>query len=202
MSDLEPVLSWDAILFGSEREAIAALVSVGAPHVAALSFSVPVDGVGQVGRVFGLVGNLLAQDPPSDETLLRILEPVLRADDNERVYKRLMSGKLEHTPVNKRMVRKLSGELIELGLHLPLGFKPMNFDFATRVSKWCKSANVGFEAFYSQRITATPASLELGRVFSLPVEGVASGTWAETIFDDMLDEDIGLFLEANFIDGR
>ena len=46
---------------------------------------------------------------------------------------------------------------------------------------------------------AKPETIELGRVFSLPVEGVASGTWAETIFDDMLDEDIGLFLEANYL---
>ena len=73
----------------------------------------------------------------------------------------------------------------------------MNFDFAALANKVHRQSPLPFVVFYSQQIAATAEGVTVSRLFSLPVEGHAQGTWAEPISDEMLDPDVGLILEAN-----
>jgi hypothetical protein len=38
-------------------------------------------------------------------------------------------------------------------------------------------------------------------VFSLPVRGSAHSTWQQPIFDEVLDGDVGMFVEADVLPG-
>jgi hypothetical protein len=76
----------------------------------------------------------------------------------------------------------------------------MNFDFGAVIEEEALAGSVTFQAFYSRAIDLSEAGqVRLKRVFSLPVRGSAHGTWQEPIFDEVLDGDVGMFLEANVV---
>jgi len=182
--------------------AVRALVAVGGVPVPDLSLQVQHPGLGTVHREFAYLGNLMAPGASvEDRSLLKRLSNMLESPDNERVLRKLEAGRIDYMPLNKRTVRKLVPELHEAGVHLPWAFRPMNFDFGARLEERSESKPFRFKVFYSQGvdISADGAQATVKRVFSLPVQGSAHGTFQEPIFDEMLDEDVGLFLEANWL---
>lgn len=92
------------------------------------------------------------------------------------------------------------GRVEQDGDHLPWAFKPMNFDLAAQVARVNRKANFPFRVFYSQNVTFSDLmEAQPGRVFSLPIHEDPRGTWDQTIYEHLLDEDVGLLLEANVI---
>ena len=184
----------------SVRQAHMALESVGGVVVPELDLTVDVPGLGSIKRVFAYLGNVVERgDMLPNPILLKRMAPLFESSDNERVAKKLEAGRLDFTPVNKRTARKVVPDLHEIGLHLPWAFRPMNFDFGARLEELSERRPFRFRVFYSQRVDFTPdgETATVQRVFSLPVQGSAHGTFQEPIFDEMLDEDVGLFIEAN-----
>jgi len=191
-------LSLDDVLHGNRAAAEAALRAVGGVVLPELSLEVDVPGVGTLERYFAFLGNTVGQVGLVDPRLHQRLAALLDSPDNERVLRKLQAGRLGFMPVNKRSARKLVADLHAVKLHLPWAFRPMNFDFGARLEELSERRPVAFSVFYSQGIDiGADGTIEVKRVFSLPVQGSAHGTFQEPIFDEMLDEDVGLFIEAN-----
>jgi len=187
-------------LHASVASAKTALESVGCDVVPALQIEVEVAPLGKLVRVFGVVGNLLERQALlQDDVLLRRVRSLLDSDDNDRIADRLLSGRLKFLPTNKRTATKLSLDLHERGLHLPWAFKPMNYDLGVKLEAFAKTRPFPFKVYYSRGIDVSDdgTTVTLKRVFSLPVLGAAHGTFQEPIYDDLLDEDVGLIVEAN-----
>jgi hypothetical protein len=184
--------------FATTADALGALRAVGARHAPALDLEVEHPDLGLVRRHFGVIGNLL-QDRPEDPVIARRWSPLVTAPDNETVLGRLARGLLEHAPMNKQTIVSLLPELHDRGLHLPFAFRPMNADLAARLRVADAARPFGFHAYYSQAFKLAPdgAALLPGRVFSQPVRGAGAGTFQEPISHDLLDEDVGLILEAD-----
>jgi hypothetical protein len=193
-------LSTESILHGSVSSARAALESVGCDVVGELQLEVDAGPLGKLVRVFGVVGNVVERRSLlRHDILYRRVSHLLESVDNERVAERLDSGRLKFLPMNKRTATKLSYDVHELGLHLPWAFRPMNFDLGVKLEAHAKARPFPFKVYYSRGIdiSADGSEVTLKRVFSLPVLGSAHGTFQEPIYDEMLDEDVGLILEAN-----
>ncbi len=188
----------DDVLHPSRAAAESALRSVGGVVVPELSLEVDVPGVGKLERHFAYLGNTVGQTGIPDDRLHQRMTSLLDSPDNERVMRKLQAGRLHYMPLNKRAARKLVDDLHAVGLHLPWAFRPMNFDFGARLEELSDTRPLPFDVFYSQGIDiAGDGAIDVKRVFSLPVKGSAHGTFQEPIFDEMLDEDVGLFMEAN-----
>jgi hypothetical protein len=189
-----------SMLFPRREAAVRALEAVGGVVVPELDLSLDVPGLGVIQRTFAYLGNVVEKaNFLENPVLYKRVASVLDSADNERVAKKLEQGRLDYMPVNKRTARKLVPDLHEVGLHLPWAFRPMNFDFGARLEELSERRPFRFRVFYSQRvdISADGETATVQRVFSLPVQGSAHGTFQEPIFDEMLDEDVGLFIEAN-----
>jgi hypothetical protein len=137
-----------------------------------------------------------------DNSVLYRIQRHLNSPENSRVLDQLEMGKLDYTPCNKRIVRRVISDLHEAGLHLPWAFKMMNFDFGMTMSKVQSAENCyGFAALYNHLIRMNDNSGEIvisfDRIFSLPINDISGGTWLETISEDLLDEDLALVMEAN-----
>lgn len=192
------ILSPDTFVHGTVDDAIYALRRLGADHEPRFDMHVEHEHFGSIKRIYGIFGNVLdKKDYVEDRVIVNRLLTLVDDVDNERIRKRLEGGNMHYTPVNKRALRYLSTDLESCGVHLPWTWRPMNFDFAALASKVHRQSPLPFVVFYSQQITTTPAGVSVSRIFSLPVEGHAQGTWAEPISDEMLDPDVGLILEAN-----
>ncbi|MEZ4319051.1 MAG: hypothetical protein R3F61_16165 [Myxococcota bacterium] len=194
MSHLSP----DQFLHANVRDAIEALRRVGADHEPRFDMTVDTPQLGSVRRVFGIFGNVFekkgyVEEPAIVDRLLQLVQD----PDNERIEQRLESGKMHYTPVNKRSARYIARDIESAGVHLPWTWRPMNFDFAALASQIHRQSPLPFIIFYSQQAQIAADGASLSRVFSLPVEGHAQGTWAEPISDEMLDPDVGLIIEAN-----
>lgn len=179
--------------------------------------------LGTIHRMFGVVTNLaderhqyqdnvisarghLSVDLPEEvasagqrfaEKLVRMLDD----PDNDRVAHKLRSGALAFMPSNKRVAMRLRRSLGDGGAHLPWGLQPLNLDLSMRVQRHC--SGFGFVVFYSRAAklpVGSPPVVELGRVFSTPFGVTGFGTWQEPISQSILDEDVGLLLEANWVE--
>jgi hypothetical protein len=195
---LVSIIAPDDFLHPSVDDAIQALRRLGADHEPRFDMHVEHEHFGTVKRVYGILGNVLdkkgyVDDPIIVERLLNLVND----PENERILRRLESGKMNYTPINKRALRYLATALEKSGVHLPWTWRPMNFDFAALASKIHRQSPLPFVVFHSQQVTTTAAGVSPTRIFSLPVEGHAQGTWAEPISDEMLDPDVGLILEAD-----
>lgn len=188
----------DEFIHASVDDAIYALRRLGVDHEPRFDMHVEHETLGAVKRVYGVLGNVLEKKGYVEDNLIvdRLMH-LVDDPDNDRVRKRLSEGKMAYTPVNKRALRSLSSALERSGVHLPWTWRPMNFDFAALVSKVHRQSPLPFVVFYSQQITPSAGGVSTGRIFSLPIEGHAQGTWAEPISDEILDPDVGLILEAN-----
>lgn len=194
---MNETLSLESVLHANEAAAQAALIAVGGVVVPELSLTVDVPGVGALRRHFAYLGNVVATPHLREPIVRRRIMSLLDSPDNERVLNKLESNRLDYMPLNKRAASKLASDLHRVGLHLPWAFRPMNFDFGARLEEFSDSQPLRFHVFYSQGIDIDAAQVVVKRVFSLPVKGSAHGTFQEPIFDEMLDEDVGLFMEAN-----
>ena len=66
------------------------------------------------------------------------------------------------------------------------------------VQKHC--GGYGFVIFYSEDAKFdNETGIKLGRVFTTPFGVEGFGTWQEPISQDILDPDVGLLLEANWL---
>jgi hypothetical protein len=196
-------LAFSKFLFDSDEAAIAALESVGGTVDRRLSMTATYPVVGSIKRHFAILGNASELDGavPNDTIMFRIRR-ALNSPENGRVREKLEEGRLDYTPCNKRLVRRVVGSMHEMGLHLPWAFKMMNFDFGMTISK-VQGVNscYGFSAFYNQLIRMSESEgevmIDFVRLFSLPINDIAGGTWLETISEEVLDEDLALVIEAN-----
>lgn len=188
----------DDFVHTTRQDALLALKRVGAKHDPRFDLVGSAEGIGEVQRVFGIFGNVVELEGyVEDSVVLDRMLPLVRDVDNERLYQKLQSGRVSYTPVNKRVVRKLADELMGSGVHLPWTWRPMNFDFAATAANVHRQSPLPFLVFYSQQANFSGGTVSLSRVFSLPIEGLAQGTWAEPIQDELLDPDVGLVIEAN-----
>ncbi len=166
-----------------------------------LDLVVDVPRLGRVERYFAILGNVFdARRRATDLSLVGPLLDLLDDPDNARVRERLHCGDLRYTPGNKHILLQLGAAVEQAGVHLPWAFKPMNFDLAAQVAKVNRKANFPFRVFYSQNVAFSDLMEAVpGRVFSLPIHEDPRGTWDQTIYEHLLDEDVGLLLEANVI---
>ena len=212
-----------SVLCVSEEAARVALELAGCTVEPGLAMTVAHPEGGTIHRVFGVLRNLVADDDITEEVPARgaigyvpvdlpdhvearglvfaeQLVGMLDHPDNDRTRERLYSGTLKYTPINKRVAMRLRKQLGDGGAHLPWGLKPLNLDLSVLVQRHC---NVyGFAVFYSRTaklLGGEEAMIELKRVFSTPFGVAGFGTWQEPIAQEILDEDVGLVLEANYL---
>ncbi len=190
-------VSVDDILHPSVDDAIHALRRIGVDPEPRFDIVVEHPDVGPIRRVYGVFGNVydkrsVIEEPVILDRLLALVED----PDNARIREKLEAGKMRYTPVNKRALRRIADAIIPHKVHLPWTWRPMNFDFAALANKVHRQSPLPFLVFYSQQVSFKGASIHTGRIFSLPVEGHAQGTWAEPIYDELLDPDVGLIIEA------
>ncbi|MCA9568225.1 MAG: hypothetical protein KC656_10295 [Myxococcales bacterium] len=191
-------VSADEILHSSVDDAIYALRRIGADPEPRFDITFEQPGFGKIRRVYGIFGNVLEKRGYVEEpVILDRLVTLVEDPDNKRIYEKLESGKMSYTPVNKRALRKIGDEILTHGVHLPWTWRPMNFDFAALANKVHRESPLPFIVFYSQQVMFNGSNANTSRIFSLPVEGNAQGTWAEPIYDELLDPDVGLIIEAN-----
>jgi hypothetical protein len=184
--------------YPSRQAAISRLAQAGFRHDPRLNLEVLHPVLGRVRRIFGTLGNVYAARERAEQPDLveRLVEKV-EEPANHAVRERLLAGEMAHTPVTKRLVMELLPEIRKAGLHLPWDFRPMNYDLAARLHELHEATPLPFLVFYSRSVRVlSEASVELGRVFSLPVVGTPQGTW-ESGRRDLLDADVGLILEVN-----
>lgn len=216
------------VLCADEETARQALEAVGCTVEPELAMEVEHPMLGTIHRVFGVVRNLVADEDVTEEVpasgpdvsgwapggldaavrdrghafLERIVE-MLSHPDNDLVRERLERGSLKYMPGNKRVGTTMRRALGDGGAHLPWGLQPLNLDLSMKVQRHCRA--YGFVVFYSQAAklpVGSPPSVELGRVFSTPFGVTGFGTWQEPIGTEILDEDVGLVLEADWAGSR
>ncbi len=188
-------------LYTDRDTAIGRLKRLGLDYDERLDLDVDVPRIGKLDRYFALLGNVFdARRKATDSVLVEHLIGLLEDPDNAKLRDRLRTGDLGFTPLNKHVVQALAAPLAQAGVHLPWAFRPMNFDLGARLATLHRKAPFPFSVFYNQNVTfsdlqeATP-----GRVFSLPVASDPRGTWDQTIYDHLLDEDVGMLIEVNVI---
>lgn len=186
------------ILHDTATQAIEALRAVGADPEPRFELEFDHPGFGRIRRIYGILGNVLEKkgrvaNPVVVDRLVTLVED----SDNTKIRKRLAEGTMDYTPVNKRALQKIGEELLPHKVHLPWTWRPMNFDFAALANKVHRESPLPFLVFYSQQVMFNGDRANTSRIFSLPVEGHAQGTWAEPIYDELLDPDVGLIIEAN-----
>lgn len=200
-----PLLS--EILLPHARAAEAALAHVGAVWDRRLDIDIVVDGV-QIARRFGVLKNPLREKVAPDARLLDRFRELLQLQANAAHLPR--ASELEYCPVNKSTLNQLADTMLGKRIHLPLAFKPMMLDLATRLTQFDRT--FPFDTFYARRVTVTPgpkgegapragASLECGKLFSIPVSGASDVTRMEPLDDDELDLRVGLLLEVDAFGG-
>ena len=191
------ILRTTDILHSSKEDAIEALKRVGADYDPRFDLTGEKEGWGKVSRHYGILGNVVDKaSTVQNDVLVRRLLSLVQDPDNERLYEKMKAGKLRYTPVNKRMLRLVADDLIEAGVHLPWTWRAMNFDFAAAANKVHRQSPLPFIVFYSQQVVFDGDAASTSRIFSLPLEGHAQGTWAEPIYDELLDPDVGMIIEA------
>ena len=200
MADSVP---FSRMLFDSDEDAYAALKRVGGIVDERLSMTATYPVVGTIRRHFAILGNAIElAGVVEDNSVLYRIDRHLHSPENSQVLDQLEMGKLDYTPCNKRIVRRVLDDLHQAGVHLPWAFKMMNFDFGMTISKVQSAEDCyGFAALYNHLIRMSDESGEimigLDRIFSLPINDISGGTWLETISEDLLDEDLALVMEAN-----
>ncbi len=215
------------ILCADKEGARMALEAAGCSVVPALQQAIDHPMIGTIHRMFGVMRNLVDRsatptqqvgaaqlaalrtavgstvDAEALEGGRRLTERVLHVledPDNEKLTAKLHSGALRYMPSNKAIATRVRRIVGLRGAHLPWSFQALNLGLSMKVQKHC--SGYGFVVFYSEDAKfdrASPPGIRVGRIFSTPfgVEGFA--TWQEPIRQDILDEDVGLILEANWL---
>jgi hypothetical protein len=188
-------------LYTDTQTAVGRLARLGLDYDDRLNLEVDLPRLGRLQRLFAWLGNVYdarrkAQDPVLVDHFVRLLED----PDNVAIRDRLRKGELSYTPINKHVLQALGPVLMAAGVHLPWAFRPMNFDLGAAVASVHRRSPFAFRVIYSQNVTFSDLQEAVpGRVFSLPVAADPKGTWDQTIYEHLLDEDVGLLLEVNVI---
>ncbi|MEQ1564780.1 MAG: hypothetical protein ABMA64_03995 [Myxococcota bacterium] len=147
-------------------------------------------GHGPIDRLFGVLSTV--EDGPVGD----LLRPLLALPENRSIASRLADGALGHVPINRWIAQQLSEALLTVGLHLPFTFRPLNSDLAALLERKADLRAIGFRAYFNQGVLFEGGEIVLRRVFSLPVRGSAQGTEHDPYVDSVLDEDLGVVVEA------
>jgi hypothetical protein len=203
------------ILCADKDGAALALESAGCVIHPALQTHVDHPMIGTIHRMFGIVRNLALPDTayaigrkavgaPDAEVvdggraLAERLTRGLDDPDNARVARRLVDGELSYMPVNKSLAGGVRRAVGLRGAHIPFSFQALNLPLSMQVERHC--SDYGFVVFYSEDARFDDATgIRLGRLFTTPFGVKGFGTWQEPISQAILDEDVGLILEANWL---
>lgn len=188
-------------LYTDRPTAVGRLQRLGLDYDERLDLDVDVPRLGRLKRLFAWLGNVYdARSKAVDPVLVEHFAGLLDDPDNVRVRDRLRRGELRFTPLNKHVLQALGPVLLSAGVHLPWAFRPMNLDLGGAVARVHRREPFPFSVFYSQNVAFSDLQEAVpGRVFSMPVAADPKGTWDQTIYEHLLDEDIGLLLEVNVI---
>lgn len=199
---LSRMLPLHRFLFKDDVTAIRAIEEIGAQFVPDLSMTV-LHELGAFRRYFGVFKNVLELDDVVDRSIVDRVRPCVEEAMNEEVLRVLERKERSFTPVNKKLVLSLLDPLHALGLHLPWAYRHMNYDLAEVVNAAKRKKRGSFLAYYNQVVGFYPSRKGHGRglvdprrVYSLMVDGSPKGTWEQMIFDDLLDVDVALIIEA------
>jgi hypothetical protein len=188
------------IVFPDSGAAISALEAVGARHEPALDLATEIAGLGKVHRRFGVMRHPLRGDSVADTTILAPFRALLGRPENARILDRITREGADYCPANKRILDQIRPQLLVRRLHLPWALRPMNMDFMALASKLHRARPFPFTTIYSEQVQVSPGpppEVTSGRLFSLPLSGLAERTLIEPDEDDSLDSKVGLILEAH-----
>lgn len=200
-----PVLS--EILMPNARAAEAALGAVGATWDRRLDLDAEVDGT-KIARRFGVLQNPLALRDVTAPKLLDAYRELLLAPVNAAL--RAKAEALPYCPTNKATLAQLADGLLGKKVHLPFTLRPMMLDLASRIANYDRP--FPFDAFYARSVQIVPgpkgdgapkagATINAGRLFSVPVSGNSSVTRMEPLDDQELDLSVGILLEVDAFGG-
>ncbi len=184
--------------------AIAALQSVGGVLQPQMTLTVDHETLGMVFRYFAILGDIRPEGAAIPE-LRDVLLPLLLEAENAQIVERLDAGKMDYMPVNKTLVQRLLPALHTVRVHVPWTYRAMNFDLGVRVTHLDSKSPVPYSTYYSQVAqfygkNPKRSLVELGRLYSMRVDGSTQGSWLQPIDDGFVDEDVALIIEANVVD--
>jgi hypothetical protein len=168
----------------------AALRAAGADPDPALALTGTLGAYGPVDRVIGLVTRLPDRGPVRDR-----IGPLLELPANRAVAARLERGELHHLPANRWVAVQLAFELVAERVHLPFTFRPLNADLAQRIEK-LYGGRSKLRAYFNHGVQFEGDEVVARRVFSLPVRGSSQDTERDPYVDTVLDDELGLVVEA------
>jgi hypothetical protein len=82
------------------------------------------------------------------------------------------------------------------GVHLPFTFRPLSSDLAAKLERVADRRGMRFRAFFNQGVQFDGDDVVFRRMFSLPVRGTDQGTEHDPYVDSVLDEELGVVVEA------
>jgi hypothetical protein len=183
------------VLHRTLRAAEAALWRCGAERDARLDATCHVAGLGEVRRLFGVLG---ASCAPELRAAIRL------ALESPKNAAPLAAG--AHLPVNRAIAARLANVLPMLGAHVPWALDALHIALALRLSEADRAVPLPFRVFYVQAASWLPRSPLVhrggvlpGAIVPLPVGGAAQGTWHEPASPLALDPECGLVVEANVL---
>ena len=217
-----PLLRLDRAFFDSALAARAAICAVGLTPLPDLSRIEEIPGIGKIQRLYGLLGNWFSDTGDmstvaSNSTELLYFNPevvlkmgkvhqaigqriarYVRQPDNERVWAKLKSGKLRYMPCNGALVNRIEPDLAACGLHLPWSVGGYDTKLAMAANTHLK--RYGFVVYYAKlgRVVTREnvVCFQTRRTVSTPFGMDTMHSWAPPIHDGVLDEDVGILVEA------
>lgn len=208
-------------VFQTVGEAQAAMSASGFEVQQGLTRTVDIDGLGAVTRLYGVLINgfsdeeeatdtsnplqMLRYDPNMLVRLNRVRDKIYTAverrladPDNDRVREKLERGRLKYVPCNDALVRSLEGELSRCGLHVPWSMHGFDGDLGRACARELRP--FGFVCYYTRlglvhRKNGEPCFVS-ARMASNPFGMDVMHSWVPPIHDSILDEDVGLLVEA------
>ena len=208
-------------LFDSDVEARAALTLAGFDVQNDLTRTTSVEGVGEVIRVYGVLGNAFTDDEEVTDTtvptahlnfsptvalelgklrerMLNTIERRLGDPDNDRVRRKLLDGRVKYTPMNGSLASALEADLGRCGLHLPWSVNGSDVAFGNTCAKALRP--YGFVVYYGRlglmHTRGSGPTFVSARMASVPFGVDGTHSWVPPIHDAVLDEDVGLLVEA------
>lgn len=191
----EAPVGWTQVLHRTETAAADALERAGARWQPAWDLHSDVAGVGNVRRLFGVLGTRCHPD------LVASIRLALEAPRNRGV----LDG-ATHLAMNRAVAARLAAVLPRLGVHVPWAVDALHLALALQLSEADRRAPLPFRIFYVQAaswLERTPfvhrGGVIPGALVPLPVGGTAQGTWHEPASPLALDGECGLVIEAGVI---
>jgi hypothetical protein len=209
-------------VFDSVPAARTVLMCAGFEIQEELSREVKWPGPGRLLRMYGVMSNwcsneeedltegsvpveVLRYEPQALLTLDRVraamratIEQQLGHPDNDRVAKRLGSGRLKYVPCGRSLVGQLLPDLARCGLHLPWAVNGVDMKLVETASSIL--GGYGFGVFYSELgqiiLKNAQTCWQPERIIPTPFGVDVQQPWVSPNRDDVLHEEVGLVVEA------